>query len=507
MLRRIGGDKALAEMQSSLGQVMSQAASWIGQFLTSVWSSGAAVVGIMSLIVVTPVVAFYLLIDWDRMIATVDGWVPPRHRGTVRMLAHEIDSAIAGFIRGQALVCLTLGTFYATALSLAGLNFGVLIGLGSGLLTFIPYVGSLTGFVVSLGVAIVQFWPDWTMILVIAAIYLVGQFVEGNILSPLLVGDAVGLHPVWLMFALFAFGSLFGFVGVLLAVPLAAGGRRADPLRPAPVSQQSVLRRPVGARVQGSGRVRRSGGVGAGAPGSADGRRCTPADSAMAGGGSLRCRCFRARRGQRPGVRSRVAVAGVARAGVAPDRACGGSARATWPPFSPDARAPARLAGPELDAEAVLALDAGRPLVVDPCDRGLADEHALFHLLNRVRAERGSALLVGRRAPQHWGLSTPDLVSRLRLSPVVEIGPPDDALFRAILAKLFNDRQLAVDASVIDYLALRLDRSVDRARDVVARLDSEALSMARRMTRAMVAGVLQDVIETAARDAGGEDDE
>jgi predicted PurR-regulated permease PerM len=138
------------------------------------------------------------------------------------MLAHEIDMAIAGFLRGQALVCLCLGTFYALGLTAVGLNFGILIGLGSGLLTFIPYVGSLTGFVVSLGVAIVQFWPDWTMIAAVAAIYIVGQFVEGNVLSPLLVGDAVGLHPVWLMFALFAFGSLFGFVGVLLAVPLAA---------------------------------------------------------------------------------------------------------------------------------------------------------------------------------------------------------------------------------------------------------------------------------------------
>ncbi|GGC69223.1 AI-2E family transporter [Chelatococcus reniformis] len=222
LLRRIGGDKALSDMQSSLGQVMSQAASWIGQFLTSLWSSGQAVIGIVSLIVVTPVVAFYLLIDWDRMVATVDGWVPPRHRPTVRMLAHEIDMAIAGFLRGQALVCLCLGTFYALGLTAVGLNFGILIGLGSGLLTFIPYVGSLTGFVVSLGVAIVQFWPDWTMIAAVAAIYIVGQFVEGNVLSPLLVGDAVGLHPVWLMFALFAFGSLFGFVGVLLAVPLAA---------------------------------------------------------------------------------------------------------------------------------------------------------------------------------------------------------------------------------------------------------------------------------------------
>jgi predicted PurR-regulated permease PerM len=138
------------------------------------------------------------------------------------MLGREIDRAIAGFIRGQAAVCLILGTFYAVGLSLIGLNFGALIGMLAGLLSFIPYVGSLTGLVLSVGVAIVQFWPDWTWIAATLGIFVTGQFVEGNILSPKLVGASVGLHPVWLMFALFAFGSLFGFVGLLLAVPLAA---------------------------------------------------------------------------------------------------------------------------------------------------------------------------------------------------------------------------------------------------------------------------------------------
>jgi predicted PurR-regulated permease PerM len=120
------------------------------------------------------------------------------------------------------MVCLILGTFYAVGLSIVGLNFGALIGMISGLLSFIPYVGSLTGLILSLGVAIVQFWPDWTMIVATLGIFIFGQFVEGNILSPKLVGDSIGLHPVWLMFALLAFGALFGFVGLLLAVPLAA---------------------------------------------------------------------------------------------------------------------------------------------------------------------------------------------------------------------------------------------------------------------------------------------
>jgi predicted PurR-regulated permease PerM len=187
-----------------------------------VWSGSQSVLNVLSLIVVTPVVAFYLLVDWDRMIAKVDSWVPPRHRPTVRGLAKEINGAISGFIRGQALVCLLLGSWYAVALWLTGLNFGFLIGMIAGFLSFIPYVGSLTGLVLSVGVALVQFWPDWLMIGAVLAIFFSGQFVEGNILSPKLVGEAVGLHPVWLMFALFAFGSMFGFVGLLLAVPLAA---------------------------------------------------------------------------------------------------------------------------------------------------------------------------------------------------------------------------------------------------------------------------------------------
>jgi len=222
LLERLGGPAVLQDVQQSLGDVVSEGARWLGTFLQSLWSGGQAIVNVFALLVVTPVVAFYLLIDWDRMIATLDSWLPRRHAPTVRQLAREMDGAIAGFIRGQALVCIILGTFYAVGLSLIGLNFGALIGLGAGLISFIPYVGSLTGLVLSVGVAIVQFWPDYIMIGATLAIFFAGQFFEGNILSPKLVGHAVGLHPVWLMFALFAFGSLFGFVGLLLAVPIAA---------------------------------------------------------------------------------------------------------------------------------------------------------------------------------------------------------------------------------------------------------------------------------------------
>lgn len=222
-LRRIGAE-ALVE-DKAIGDLVSQGMGWLNTFIQSLWSGGRTLISIFSLAVVTPVVAFYLICDWDRMFTTIDGWVPLPQRATVRQLGHEIDQAIAGFVRGQTTVCLLLGSFYAVSLSLAGLNFGLLIGLVSGVITFIPYVGSMTGLVLSLGVAFAQFWPDWSPILIVFGIFMVGQFIEGNILAPKLVGDNVGLHPVWVIFAMFAFGYLFGFVGLLLAVPLAAAVR------------------------------------------------------------------------------------------------------------------------------------------------------------------------------------------------------------------------------------------------------------------------------------------
>jgi predicted PurR-regulated permease PerM len=211
-----------SNLPGSASDLAGRAAGWIATLLASLLSGGLALVNLLSLLIVTPIVAFYLLVDWDRMVARVDTWLPRPHVETLRRLAREIDDAMAGFIRGQAVVCLLLGLFYAVGLSFAGLNFGLLIGLGAGFLSFIPYVGSLIGFVLSIGIALVQFWPNWVHIAAVAIIFAAGQFIEGNFLSPKLVGNRVGLHPVWLMFALFAFGYLFGFVGLLLAVPLAA---------------------------------------------------------------------------------------------------------------------------------------------------------------------------------------------------------------------------------------------------------------------------------------------
>lgn len=209
-------------LQKQMGDLISQGAGWLGQLLNSLWNGGQALLSILSLFVITPVVAFYLLYDWDRMVETIDGWLPRDHVATIRRLAREMDESVAGFLRGQLSLCLILGTFYAVGLSLLGLNFGLLIGLGAGLISFIPYVGASLGFIVSLGVALVQFWPQWEWVAAVLAVFAAGQFLEGNILQPKLVGQSVGLHPVWLMFALFAFGYLFGFVGMLIAVPASA---------------------------------------------------------------------------------------------------------------------------------------------------------------------------------------------------------------------------------------------------------------------------------------------
>ena len=214
--------KSGADVQGSMTDLAGKAAGWIITLLSSLLSGGMALVNLVSLMVVTPIVAFYLLEDWDKIVAKVDGWLPRDHAPVLRVLAGEINQAMAGFIRGQGTVCLLLGAFYAMALSFAGLRFGLAIGLAAGFLTFIPYAGALIGGILAIGVGLVQFWPDYTSILMIAGIFALGQFLEGNFLSPKLVGKSVGLHPVWLIFALFAFGYAFGFVGLLLAVPMAA---------------------------------------------------------------------------------------------------------------------------------------------------------------------------------------------------------------------------------------------------------------------------------------------
>jgi predicted PurR-regulated permease PerM len=210
------------ESGKALPDVMRYASSWLTGFASSLWVGGRALVSLVSILIIMPVVTFYLIRDWHGMIKVLDTCTPLPYRDVVHGLAREIDAKIAGFLRGQLGVCFLLGLYYSIALMLVGLNFGLLIGALSGLITFIPYVGSLSGLLVATSVAVAQFWPSWPWILAVVAIFLAGQFIEGNVIAPKLVGERVGLHPVWLIFAMFAFGYLLGFVGLLVAVPLAA---------------------------------------------------------------------------------------------------------------------------------------------------------------------------------------------------------------------------------------------------------------------------------------------
>jgi len=213
------GESTIAKSLGTLGETIQSRG---GELISSLVSSVSSIVNVMVLLVLVPIVAFYLLLDWDRMTAKVDDLLPRDHAPTIRHLASEIDRTLAGFIRGQGTVCLLLGVFYAVSLMGVGLNFGLVVGAIAGALTFIPYVGALVGGALAIGLALFQFWGEWAWIGAVAAIFFTGQFLEGNILTPKLVGDSVGLHPVWLIFALSAFGTLFGFTGMLVAVPVAA---------------------------------------------------------------------------------------------------------------------------------------------------------------------------------------------------------------------------------------------------------------------------------------------
>jgi predicted PurR-regulated permease PerM len=209
------------EIQKAVSQYAGSAVSWIGTVIGSLWQGGVALIDLLSLVFITPVVAFYMLRDWDHMLGVIDQNLPVAQRSTIRALGVEVNFTLSRFIRGQLIVCLLLGLFYAVALTIVDLNFGLLVGLMTGILSIIPYVGSLVGLVSSVGIAMVQF-DDWTMWVVVLGIFLLGQFLEGNFVTPKLVGESVGLHPVWVIFALLAAGSLFGFTGVMLAVPVAA---------------------------------------------------------------------------------------------------------------------------------------------------------------------------------------------------------------------------------------------------------------------------------------------
>ncbi len=214
-------ESQLEQLQEFGGNFAGDIAGWVGTVLKGMVGGGAVLLQVLSLAVIMPVVAFYLLRDWDRIVAHLNDLLPRGAADTIREQVREIDNRLSGFLRGQALVCLILGTIYAVGLTAVGLDFGLLVGMGAGLISFIPYFGTAVGLVTGLGLALAQF-SDWLPIALVAGVFALGQVLEGYVLTPKLVGERIGLHPVWVLFALMAGGVLFGFTGILLAVPAAA---------------------------------------------------------------------------------------------------------------------------------------------------------------------------------------------------------------------------------------------------------------------------------------------
>lgn len=216
------GPERAAQLQTGINDLTRQALGFIATLpaeLVNIGLTGAAVVGFT---VLAPVVAFYLLVDWEGMVRGVDSLLPKAHKVEIKGILGDIDKSMAGVIRGQGGVLLLDAAFYATALSVVGLNYGLAVGLIAGFLSFVPFVGFAVGLGLSVGIAFVQYAPNWWMVGLVAGIFLFWQFIEGNVLYPKLVGSSININPVWMMFALLALGAVFGFVGLLLAVPMAA---------------------------------------------------------------------------------------------------------------------------------------------------------------------------------------------------------------------------------------------------------------------------------------------
>jgi predicted PurR-regulated permease PerM len=227
-LKPLLDESALYVKPEDIERLRSLASSYVGDVITwgirllaGILTNSLALANLISLIVITPVVAFYCLRDWNKLLNTIDRWFPRPYEHTLRRLFYEINRTIGGFAKGQALVCVLIGLYYSFALTLVNLDFSLVVGVVIGVMAFIPYVGALIGFMLSIGIALAQF-PEWYSVGIVAAIFAVGQVIEGYILIPYFVGDRIGLHPVWVIFALLAGGVLYGFVGILFALPIAA---------------------------------------------------------------------------------------------------------------------------------------------------------------------------------------------------------------------------------------------------------------------------------------------
>ena len=220
-LSAIGADQPEGLHQTMAGNLQRMAALGLA-LLKGVLGGGAAVVNVATLLTITPLTTFYVLRQWPGIVRTVDGWLPRDHADAVRGIMRDIDVVLKGCLHGSVIVCAALAAFYGVALSLAGLDYGLTIGLATGALSFIPYVGTLFGLVSSVGVALLQYWPEWIPIAVVLGIFLAGQILADYVLTPRVMGSRIAVHPLWLIFGLLAGGTLFGFVGLLLSIPATA---------------------------------------------------------------------------------------------------------------------------------------------------------------------------------------------------------------------------------------------------------------------------------------------
>jgi predicted PurR-regulated permease PerM len=214
-------EEDIATAREAVNGSSGKVAGVLGPLFKSLLSSGATLISLGSLFILSPIVTFYLLRDWDRIIASLDGLLPRPHAETIREQVLLIDQTLSGFVRGILNVMLILGVFYAVGLSMVGLNFAILIGLLGGVAIIIPYIGTVVSGAAAVGMAYMQF-DSLTPVIITLCIFTAGQLLEGYILTPKLVGDKIGLHPLWLIFGMLAGGALFGFVGILLAIPVTA---------------------------------------------------------------------------------------------------------------------------------------------------------------------------------------------------------------------------------------------------------------------------------------------
>src|SRR6185437_12735026 len=211
----------IEKARDMIGSWTGAALGWIAGLLQALLTRSLAIANLLALLLITPLVAFFMLRDWPTIVAKCDELLPRAYADTIRTQMCLVDATISGYIHGQALVSLIVGVYYAVALSIVGLNFAFILAIVVGILSFIPFVGEAVGVLLALGLAAMQ-WGTWGKLTVVAVIFVVGHLLASDFLQPKLIGSRVHLHQVWVIFALLAFGELFGFLGVLLALPAAA---------------------------------------------------------------------------------------------------------------------------------------------------------------------------------------------------------------------------------------------------------------------------------------------